>query len=152
MSIYLSKYKIINKHKFFIMAMETLIVDDDLVFILIHKNLLKLCEVGSQFTNCLDGQEALKYLDKEKDESKHYLILLDIKMPIMNGWKFLDAIQDRPYQHNLSVVILTSSTNIEDRQKAVTYSQVIHYIEKPLTVEGCQQIKSLENVKKYLKN
>lgn len=131
------------------MALETLIVDDDLVFVLIHKNLLQVCKVGSQFTNCLDGEEALRYLDKEYDPENHYLILLDIKMPIMNGWEFLDAIQNRDYQHNLSVVILTSSTDIEDKKKAYTYSQVVHYVEKPLTVEACTHIKSLENIKKY---
>ena len=63
--------------------------------------------------------------------SKNYLVILDLNMPEINGWQFLDAIKELPCT-STKVVIVSSSINIADREKAKTYSPVINFITKPL--------------------
>jgi response regulator RpfG family c-di-GMP phosphodiesterase len=64
-------------------------------------------------------------------------------MPVMNGWQFLDAVEQRPYSDQIFVIIVTSSIDYEDRIKAQGYSHVIDYIEKPLNIETCERIRQI---------
>lgn len=52
------------------------------------------------------------------------LILLDLNMPLMDGWEFMDAFSHLPLAHSVCVLVLTSSINPEDRAKAASYQNV----------------------------
>lgn len=93
------------------------------------------CEVIA-YTRVKDALEHLRKGDFPD------LILLDINMPEMNGWDFLDHYSKLPLaqQQRCPVVMLTSSVNNQDIQKSRTYRAVTNFISKPLTVEALHQL------------
>ncbi len=63
------------------------------------------------------------------------MVLLDINMPIMDGWEFLDAVYEQGLESNMKVIVLTSSVDILDMEKAKKYDNIICFEQKPLTVD-----------------
>lgn len=131
------------------MSLNVLIVDDDRMIILLHKVIIiknKLSENPLTFSN---GNAALEYLETEFKDNQQYLILLDINMPVMNGWEFLDALQSMPFANNVFIIMVTSSVDTGDKTKAKKYPQIISFLEKPLKSDSCNYIKSLPEVVSY---
>lgn len=124
------------------MSLKILIVDDDEIVIFLHKIVVVKSGLTSDPKSFLDGKAAFNYLN-EKKEDDSILILLDINMPVMNGWEFLHSIQQLPLSNRISVIMVTSSINSTDREIARQYRQVIGFIEKPLDPEACKRIKDL---------
>jgi CheY-like chemotaxis protein len=94
------------------------------------------------------GIKALEYLksDNENAAPRPNLIFLDINMPRMNGWEFLNAYNslDKEKQSEAIIIMLTTSQNLADRSRANSWSFVFDYISKPLT-EGMMD----DIIKKY---
>ena len=124
------------------MTFRTLIVDDDSIIIFIHKKLVGKCGYPLAPETYLNGREALENLMSTADESTLSIVLLDINMPVMSGWEFLDAIQDKPFAKNMKVAMVTSSVDASDKLKAKTYSQVVGFLEKPITVDMLNELKT----------
>ncbi len=84
-------------------------------------------------------KDALEHLQREDLPD---LILLDINMPGMNGWDFLDRYSEftDSLQQRCPVVMLTSSVNQHDMQRSRGYRAVTGFISKPLTVEALEQM------------
>src|SRR5690606_9978021 len=82
----------------------------------------------------INGQLALEYLEENALalQAKEVLILLDIRMPVMDGWTLLEEMNAKKIGVNHNVVMLTSSTSPSDRAKAMAYPFVMGYLEKPL--------------------
>lgn len=98
---------------------------------------------NAKILQAYDGQEALEIL--ESSENKPDLIILDINMPRMNGHEFLKNYSQRSNVNRSSVVVmLTSSSQQEDRDKAMSYQCVIDFFTKPLEVEDIDKLKKLE--------
>ncbi|MEQ6118035.1 response regulator [Reichenbachiella sp. MALMAid0571] len=85
----------------------------------------------------LNGMEACSYLEKGCPD----IIFLDINMPVMDGWEFLDEKKTKIPCKNVKVAMLTSSLRPSDRKKAENYPCVIAYLEKPLTKEKVEELK-----------
>lgn len=128
------------------MKLKVLIVEDDEVVTFLHKKIVQKEALSDAPLNFLDGIYCFEYLEKNYEKDVLYLILLDINMPQMNAWHFLDKVQEMPFVDQLAVVLVTSSIDSIDREKAVQYSQVIDYIEKPLNLDICSRIKKLPQV------
>jgi CheY-like chemotaxis protein len=124
------------------MSFRTLIVDDDSIITFIHKKLVGRCGFPTPPETYLNGREALENLLATADESTRSLVLLDINMPVMSGWEFLDAVQDQPFAKHMKVAMVTSSVDASDKLKAKTYPQVIGFLEKPITVEMLNDLKT----------
>lgn len=124
------------------MSFETLIVDDDALIIFIHKKLVAKNGYPSEPKTFLNGQTALEYLLSQPPSNSQYLILLDINMPVMTGWELLDRIQDHPIASRVKVAMVTSSVDRGDKVKAETYPQVVSFLEKPVTNEMLQSLKT----------
>jgi len=122
--------------------MNVLIVDDDEMVIYLHEIMVKGSTLSANPLAFMNGKEALDYLEADNQDGQACLILLDINMPVMNGWELLDAINSRNFANKIFVVIVTSSVDSADRAKAGTYRQVIDYVEKPITVEALEKVKS----------
>ncbi len=93
-----------------------------------------------------NAPEALRYLHEEVDGSagKTYLILLDIYMPEMNGWQFLEEYLHLPFQTRASIQLYMHSSSISpaDQQRARALNQVKDYIAKPLVGGNLKQLLS----------
>lgn len=130
---------------------EILIVDDDKVISLLHKNHIRHFNSSCSPVACYDGKEALEYLSEKDKEGNCFLIFLDLNMPVINGWEFLKHIEKGDYLSKISVVVVTSSINSVDEKKALKYQSVISFCRKPLTEESIEQIVSLPEVQELLK-
>ena len=120
-----------------------LLIDDDAISNFLNTSLLKEMQVTQDIKVTLNGEEALRYLQQQKAANRPFpqLVLLDINMPVMNGFEFLESfreITDEDY-HSV-VIILTTSTNTRDFEQLKQYEEVEVYLSKPLTDENLQYI------------
>ena len=105
------------------------IIDDDPIFIKLTKLFLqkeKICENFLIFNN---GQEAILGLTENEIPK---LILLDINMPIMNGWEFLEKFITLSNYKETSIFIVSSSIDHKDIEKAEKHPKVSGFINKPI--------------------
>lgn len=118
-------------------AMKTvLLVEDESTFQMIGKILLRTIGLPPEnFYSAQTGKEALELLDKHQAEGKPLpdLILLDVFMPIMDGFDFLEAYgkKDYPGKSNITIIALTSSHDSRDMERMKQYG-VTKYMTKPL--------------------
>jgi CheY-like chemotaxis protein len=134
------------------MRLKVLIVDDDGIVLFLHKTSLKKTGISIDPLSFYNGKDALDYLLKNQNDDDIYLILLDINMPGMNGWEFLDEINIKSFKERVYVVMVTSSTYKREKDKAKLYENVIDFFEKPLDAESYNRIKSLPEISQFLKN
>jgi len=90
-----------------------------------------------------NGKEALDGLNEiiSKDDKLPGVIFLDLNMPVMDGWEFLDEFTKKPPASTpIIIYIVTSSINPADLIKARNYELVTNYIVKPVTVERLKEI------------
>lgn len=120
-----------------------MIVDDDEIVIALHKIIVEKSGLSPAPESFTGGKEALNYLEEQHQEGHSYLILLDINMPNMSGWDFLDIIQTKSISGHISVIMVTSSIDIKDKEMAEQYKHVIDFVEKPLNFDVCKRIKQL---------
>ena len=117
------------------------LVDDDPINNLINKRLLGKIGISENIVEFLEGEEALDKLnDIEADQS--VLIFLDINMPVLNGWEFLDKYLELYGHRSDKIVILSSSIDYQDRFKAQGYEIVSGFLEKPLTLGKIEEIRN----------
>lgn len=117
-----------------------LMVDDDVMIQKLHSLMVKRNEFADEFFKFENGQLALDFL-KQYDENQCFIVFLDINMPIMNGWEFMDAINKELIGRPIFVAIVSSSVDSSDFEKANTYPQVLAYIDKPLNNNALQLLK-----------
>jgi len=121
-----------------------LLIDDDAVSNMINTKIIKMNFdfTVSAFTNAKVALDQLSRWTESSREESPDAIFLDINMPIMDGWEFLDEFQKLPANllSMCKVHLLTSSIDQEDIEKSKTYQIVCEFISKPLTSE---KLKSL---------
>ncbi|WP_296622349.1 response regulator [Marivirga sp.] len=128
---------------------EVLIVDDDEMTVFLHDIYVKEDDFHPSPIHFYNGKDAVDYFNTYFNVKRHYCILLDINMPILDGWEVMDEILEKGMDKNVSVIILTSSINTADRINAKKYDMVIDYVEKPLTVDHLSKIKSQDKIKDF---
>ena len=111
------------------------IIDDDPIFVFGSKVLLKNNGFASNILVCQNGQEALEVIMSllESEEGLPEVIFLDLNMPIMDWWEFLDEFGKLANGHDTRIYILSSSIDTRDIERAKTYDMVSDFIAKPLT-------------------
>jgi CheY-like chemotaxis protein len=134
------------------MKLEVLIVDDSDVVLFLHTEILAFSELAKSPITATDGKKALEFINQNQNKDTHSLVFLDINMPIMDGWEFLEEIQTREDVNNIHVVMVTSSINSFDKNKASKYKQVIGFFEKPITFEDCLKIKAEKSLDIFFSN
>lgn len=124
--------------------MEICIIDDDEIHHFIMKKLLSEVLENQNYPVIFlyNGEEGFKYLKNEDISQKKYLIFLDIDMPIMDGWDFLDAYIEyfKESPDTIHIYIFSSSRDPHDLKKVEEYPFVIDYILKPIDVNTLKEI------------
>jgi CheY-like chemotaxis protein len=122
-----------------------LLVDDDEINNFISIKLIKKAVDNADIKACLNGRFAIDELSEIQKEDPNKLpdyILLDINMPIMNGWEFLDEYK-RLHIDPLGkskIYIISSSVFSNDISKARSYPLVRNFVSKPLSVEKIKEM------------
>lgn len=122
------------------MKLRTIVlIDDDFSTNRYHEILLKHADVAEKIIKFEYAKDALLYLTTEENGKypQPEIIFLDINMPKMNGWKFLEEYKKLDEKQTAEIVItmLTSSLNHDDKERALAIKEVSEYINKPLTQE-----------------
>lgn len=125
-----------------------LLVDDDQLNNLINTRIItKFSDYTvDAFTS---GREGLKYLHACERDLFPEIIFLDINMPVMDGWEFLEEYQkfSEDMTSSTAVIMLTSSIDIRDIEKAKQYRSVRDFMSKPLTLESLRLIASMSKTR-----
>ena len=116
--------------------MKIFLIDDNTIDLLISHKLLLKYEPTLNIREFNKAKDAVVALQDEQEERPD-LILLDLNMPGMNGWEFLDAIQT--IENHPVVYILTSSLDERDKSMSAQYEIVQGYITKPLNNASISQ-------------
>lgn len=117
------------------MTMKSILtVDDDENDLFICSYTIQKFDPAIRILNAFNGLEALQLLHTTTPDA----IILDINMPVMNGFEFLDRYAVDFSVHAPVVALLTSSHLEADRQKALRYDFVKSYFEKPLTLANLE--------------
>ena len=112
-----------------------MIVDDDPVSNFLTKTVISKTNLNAAVVAIENAETALECLLDISQELPN-VILLDLNMPIMSGWEFIEAFSKSDYlmQASITLIILSASNNQRDIERAKTYGFVRDYINKPLTV------------------
>ncbi|GAB3162933.1 response regulator [Telluribacter humicola] len=120
---------------------QVLYIDDDPTAQLIFRLANSKASFAKEVRTASNGQMALDYyhqlaVEQGTDVYPH-LVFLDLDMPVMGGYEFLDQFVEQYYERfpHTRVMIISSSVNPSDRQKARQYPCVVDFISKPITVE-----------------
>lgn len=118
------------------------IVDDDDVSNYLTKLWLASKQLCGDIDFAVNGQEAKVLFEQFQDEKVFPdLMLLDINMPLMNGFDFLDWYEKSGYTGRTKIAMYTTSVRTQDRKKAAGYKDVIEFLEKPLTDESMNMVR-----------
>ena len=128
-----------------------LCIDDDAITLMLCKKVIERVAFAHEVLTAKNGEEAIHYFNDlapqyQLDQSILYpkLIFLDLNMPIMNGWEFLDNYLQNCYQDlfkEAKFIVLSSTIDPQDVIKAKSYPMVIDFLSKPITKEMLENLK-----------
>ena len=119
-----------------------LLLDDSSSTNLYNTIILKEAGLASSIVSFQMGPETLDYLESIEKEQIPELILLDLNMPLMDGWEFLDQLTAKlnaAQLNKVKVIICSASLNPDHQKKSKGYDSVIGFIHKPLEIEALHQ-------------
>ncbi|WP_052598370.1 two-component system response regulator [Aureispira sp. CCB-QB1] len=120
---------------------EIILIDDDKIVTTINKKIVQKLLPNASIKTFENGEAGLIYLITAQDSNLKTLVFLDIDMPIMDGFQFLNIYENAMahQDHSFVICLLTSSIAEEDQKKAAKFLSVLEYAQKPLdeaTIQG----------------
>jgi len=124
---------------------EFIIIDDDAINNKICRKIIEKTYPDIEISDFIDPQEGFNYLAgkySQKGSDRKAILLLDITMPVMDAWEFLEQFDklDQSTKSRVKVHILSSSVNKNDMTRAQSNKNVEYYLIKPLTKESIRLI------------
>jgi CheY-like chemotaxis protein len=132
------------------MIKTVLCVDDDPITLMLSKMVLNKASFCNELVTAKNGEEAILYFENlliaNNNDNYPKLIFLDLNMPIMNGWEFLDTFIEKELHHTfkeIKVIILSSTVDPNDIEKSKKYPIVIKFLPKPINKEMLESLKDI---------
>lgn len=118
------------------------IIDDDRIYTFTVQKLIEKGQFAQKIDIFQNGQDALDRLQKITFDTAKYpdIILLDINMPIMDGWQFMDEFVKFVDKSAITLYMVSSSIDPRDKEKAKRYKDIDGFITKPLTIESIKKL------------
>ncbi len=125
------------------MSYEIVLVEDDPIFTFLLQKSLLAADLKGNLHSFSNGQEAMTFFKQEYTIKNNYVIFLDLRMPVMDGYEFMKTFGALADVSNTVVFILTSSGYQEDMDNLKENPFVAEYITKPI---GQATIKNLKDI------
>ena len=129
---------------------QILCIDDDPITLMFCKKVIVKSSFSNEIITSQNGEEALSYFNtikytnnKNKQIPQPQLIFLDLNMPVMGGWEFLDYFNSEEFSefNTIKVVVLSSTIDPEDLEKSKQYPMVIDFLSKPISQSMLEYLK-----------
>jgi CheY-like chemotaxis protein len=125
-----------------------LLVDDNDADNFLHQLFIEETGFCDSTKICINGKQALQFIQDCIDRPDHEfldlpeLIFLDINMPIMTGWEFIQAFEQVDFKHfkRPIVVMVSTSTNPDDKARATQFKDIACFVSKPLSHEKLAEL------------
>ena len=120
---------------------KVLLIDDDDIVNSINSVIIKHAKFAKDVVASTSVPEALQLLKKE-DQGDEFpeIIFLDLNMPSLDGWDFIDEYEKLGSSTKSKVIMLTSSISVKDEKRAASLEGVTAYVSKPLSPELLEEI------------
>jgi two-component system, chemotaxis family, chemotaxis protein CheY len=122
------------------------VVDDDDIFMIIARKMMGYCAPQWSLKEFANGEEILDYIQKNAQEPSNLpdIMLLDINMPVMDGWMFLQEYEQvkSKLSKPIKIYLASSSIDTKDTERAKENPNLVDYIIKPLTQDVIKRITS----------
>ncbi|SDR65005.1 response regulator [Christiangramia echinicola] len=125
------------------MNIEVVIIDDDKILRKILTRIIQICDIAEKPLQFENGADALDFFVKENDKFKRRIIFLDINMPKMDGWEFIEKMDKHQLLHNQELFLLTSSIDKLDHVRAEQNPLIKEILIKPLTIDKLKSLSFL---------
>ncbi len=128
-----------------------LVVDDDSVYNYSLQVLITNHQITEDFSSFTDAEKAILFLEQHVSDASQLpdVIFLDISMPMMNGWEFLEEYAElrKQFCKPVELFVVSSSIRKQDILRAKSYREVNDYISKPFTSQTLQKFIEKVNLK-----
>ena len=121
-----------------------LLIDDDFTTNFLHQKIISKTEIDAPVevtNNASEGIDKLLELNETiNDRSALVLVFLDLNMPLLDGWGFLEIFKEMKLNFQIHLFIVSASINPDDKARAKSYPQVNGYLQKHLTVSTFRKL------------
>jgi CheY-like chemotaxis protein len=121
-----------------------LLVEDDRLDVMAVRRVLKESHVGNELVHAEDGEKALAHL-RDGHHERPCVILLDLNMPKMNGFEFLEALRADNALKDIPVVMVTTSPDAKDIRRSLELGAVAYVIKSPTYERFREDMRVIEN-------
>jgi CheY-like chemotaxis protein len=115
------------------------LVDDDPIFVFALSKMLKRLEIFSDVTTFENGKAALEAIEQNPAQLPD-VIFLDLNMPIMDGWQFLEMIEQSNVIEKLEILVLSSTVDPNDIDRLNNHVKIKTFVSKPVTLDKLRHI------------
>ncbi|NCT09302.1 MAG: response regulator [Flavobacteriia bacterium] len=121
-----------------------ILIDDDAISNMLSEIIIEDEFPDAQIISFTDPKQGIQFFESEFSESSinKTFLFLDINMPLMSGWEFLESLKEKKIEmkNNVFIYMLSSSVNLDDVKKAKLNPNVVDFLEKPLIDEFLKQL------------
>lgn len=124
---------------------KTMLIDDSEIDLFIHRRFLELCNFSRELVAYTSAESAIDWLKNLNGGAPPNVIFLDLNMPVVDGFAFLNLFNRLPekIKEQSRIVVLTSSNSVTDREQVFLYDNVIQMITKPMKQSDIEALRIL---------
>lgn len=118
-------------------SLRVMLVDDNETDLLVHRRLLSFHQIADSVTDFSFAGDALIALKNCREEDLPHLILLDLNMPLINGWDFLRSFEylGEAFSRNCRIVMVSATLNFEEISRMKADHRISAVLSKPLKIQ-----------------